>query len=176
MCGQSGHIYDVYGVPLGGPQSLCNGAESSYLYYQTNECRTVSGGIELVSNFYDTVDCTGSVESQSSYFLQNCDGTSTVSYTCVDATSNPSQPWAIASTPHGYLLSSYDYSDTDCSGIPTGYSVLVNGICQYQYEYNCPEGESYSTNDCSGTPYTYELTMGCIRNQGSETTTNYACV
>lgn len=174
VCGQSGYIFDVYGSPLSENQCLSAGNGQ---FYQTNACSPASNGVNLVTEFFNTNDCTGNPASQSSYFLQNCgDSSSTVSYTCADATANPSQPWLTTTTPAGYLLAQFDTTDTTCAGVPVGYSVLVNGICQDEFEYNCPNGEAYSSTDCSGTPYTFPLNMGCQYVQSAQSVTKYGCV
>jgi len=172
QCGNPSFIFDVYGYALSAFQ--CEAAGDGQ-YYQTNGCSTAANGINLITYFYTTSDCSGTPASQSAYFLQNCgDSASSVTYGCADASSNPSQPWSTVTTPSGYLIAGYDSTDTTCGGIPTAYSVLVNGICQGGFEYNCPNGEAYSATDCTGTPYNFPLTMGC-QNAG-QAVNKYGCV
>jgi len=179
-CGQPSAIYDVYGQPV---VSGCSPTGNANQWYKVTGCAPVSGapsGVNIVYEMYSSEACSeeSQVGSSYTYFLQNCgDSSSTVTYSCFPDGANPTMPWLIPQspgTPPGYLISQYDSTDTGCSGNPTSYTVLVNGICMNEFEYACPKGNAYSSSTCSGTPYTFQLSQGCSASSSSGYL-NYTC-
>lgn len=173
-CGQTNAIYDVYGQPI---PDVCAPTGNANQWYKIIGCTDQgNSGVNIVSQTYSDANCDNTQGSQYTYFLQNCgDSSATVSYTCFDDDANPAEPWAIPSTPSGYLISQHTSTDTGCSGNPISYTVLVNGICMNEFEYACPNGEAYSSSTCSGTPYTFALNTGCMQSSSSGSNNNYGC-